>query len=286
MGELLFPNIIKLFKSFFLYFGMGKIIGVISLKGGVGKTSVVTALGDAIAGLGKKVLLVDGNFSAPNLGFHLKIFEPKLTLHDVLARKVNIEESIHSVGNFDVIPSSLFKSGEINPFLLRGKLKSLKKIYDAIIIDSSPSLGKETLAVMLASDGLIVVTTPDIPTLTTTLKAIKVARQRGANIDGLIINKVYNKKFELSLKDIEDAAEVPVMAVIPHDVHVLKSLSEFVPSTTHKPKSKGSGEYKKLAMTLTGEKPNQLKLKTFFRWINPTKQDVNREIFYERVFRG
>ena len=43
---------------------MGKIIGVLSLKGGVGKTSSVVALGDAMADFGKKVLLVDGNLRA------------------------------------------------------------------------------------------------------------------------------------------------------------------------------------------------------------------------------
>ena len=35
---------------------MGKIIGIMSLKGGVGKTSVVASLGSAIAEFGKKVL--------------------------------------------------------------------------------------------------------------------------------------------------------------------------------------------------------------------------------------
>ncbi|MBU2052817.1 MAG: AAA family ATPase, partial [Nanoarchaeota archaeon] len=42
-----------------------KTIGIISLKGGVGKTSIVVALGSAIADFGKSVLLIDGNLSAP-----------------------------------------------------------------------------------------------------------------------------------------------------------------------------------------------------------------------------
>ena len=48
---------------------------MISLKGGVGKTTAVVSLGSAIADFGKKVLLVDGNFSAPNLGLHLNLFD-------------------------------------------------------------------------------------------------------------------------------------------------------------------------------------------------------------------
>ena len=263
---------------------MGKTIGIVSLKGGVGKTSIVSALGAAIAGFDKKVLLIDGNLSAPNLGLHLNIIEPETTLHHVLSRKANMRDAIHQLDNLDVIASSIFFRTNVNPLLLKDKIKYLKKKYDIILIDSSPSLDEETLAVMLASDEILVVTTPDNPTLSITIKAIKLAKQRGTQIDGLILNKVYNKNFELSIKDIEETAEVPVMAVIPHDINVLKALSEFTPSTIHRPKSQGSEEYKKLASTLIGEKYKPLRLKRFFRWINPRTQDINRLVFYENVF--
>jgi len=263
---------------------MGKIIGVLSLKGGVGKTCTVAALGAALADLGKKVLLVDGNFSSPNLGLHLKIVDPEVTLHHVLNRKANTRDAIYKLDNFDVLPASIFTRTKINPFLLRDKIKHLKKRYDVIVLDSSPALNEETLAVILAADELIVVTTPDHPTLSTTIKAVKVAKERRTPIVGLVLNKVHNKDFELPIKDIEETTEVPVMAVIPHDINVLRALSEFTPSVTYKPKSKGSIEYKKLAATLVGEKYNPTKLKRFFRWINPKKQDINRLIFYKEVF--
>ena len=56
---------------------MGKIIGVLSLKGGVGKTSSVVSLGAALSHFGKRVLLVDANFSTPNLGIHLDVVNPE-----------------------------------------------------------------------------------------------------------------------------------------------------------------------------------------------------------------
>lgn len=67
---------------------MGKVIGVISIKGGVGKTTVVSNLGATLAyEFGKKVLVIDANFSAANLGLHLGIVDPEITIHDVLAGK-------------------------------------------------------------------------------------------------------------------------------------------------------------------------------------------------------
>jgi len=262
---------------------MGETIGIISLKGGVGKTSTVVALGMAIADFGKKVLLIDANFSAPNLGLCLNIIDPKITLHHLLNGTANSNQAIYGLENFDIIPASMFNKIKINPLKLRDKIKMLKRKYDIILIDSSPALNEETLAVMLASDKLFVVTTPDYPSLSTTLKAIKMAKQRGNHIDGLILNKTYNKDFELSLEDIEKTAEVPVMAIIPYDVNIIKALSGFTSSIAYKPKSKASVEYKKLAAALIREKYKPFKIKNIFK-IAPKRQDINREIFYEGVF--
>jgi septum site-determining protein MinD len=263
---------------------MGKVIGILSLKGGVGKTSVVASLGEAISGFGKKVLLIDGNLSAPNLGMHLNIISPEITIHHVLCREANIGDAIHNLENFDIIPGLMFNKKRVNPLDLKKKIRGLKRKYDIILIDSSPALNEESLAVILASDEIFIVTTPDYPTLSMTLKSIKKANDRGAVINGLILNKVYNRNFELSLDEIEKTAEVPVMAVIPHDISVLKSLSKFKPSTEFSPRSEASKEYKKLAATLIGKKYKPFSLKNFFK-ITPKRQEINREIFYERVFK-
>jgi septum site-determining protein MinD len=264
---------------------MGESWGIVSLKGGVGKTSVVASLGAAIASFGKKTLLVDGNLSAPNLGLHLNVINPEITLQDVLGRKMNITDAICELEGMDFIPSSMLSGLELNPFQLRDKIRFLKSRYDHVLIDSSPSLNNETLAVMLASDALLVVTTPDYPTLSTTIKAIRVAKKRGALIAGLILNKVHNKNFELSIKEIERLAEVPVLAVIPHDINVLKALSKFTPSSLYKPGSDASVEYKKLAATLVGEKYKPFRFKEMFR-LTPKIEEINRELYYESVFKN
>ena len=154
-----------------------------------------------------------------------------------------------------------------------------------IIIDSSPSLGDETLAVMLASDELVVVSTPDYPTLSMTLKAVKKAKQRDARISGIILNKVHNKDFEIPLKDIEETIDLPVLAAIPHDLNVLRALSQFVPSVDFKKNSRGSEEFRRLAAAMVGERYKPLQLKRFLRWINPQQQDINREVYYSQVFK-
>ncbi len=88
------------------------------------------------------------------------------------------------------------------------------------------------------------------------------------------------------MKDIEETLEVPVLAVLPYDVNVLKSLSNMEPYTSHKPKSKGSIEYKKLAGVLVGQKYKETKFAKLSRKITPKRQEINREIFYKSVFKS
>jgi len=263
---------------------MGRSIGIVSLKGGVGKTSSTLSLGKAIANLGKKVLLVDANFSAPNLGMHLNLINPEVTLHHVLERTNSLSEAIQKVDNLDVLPSALFPKMKINPLKLKEVLRPVKREYDFILIDSSPSLNDESLSTIFASDELFVVSTPDHPTLSTTIKAIRVAKKNGANVSGVILNKVYGKDFEISPLDIEKTAGVPVMAVIPYDINFLKAVYNFRSFLEHSPNSIGGKEYRKLAEIITGEKDKRfISFVDLFRSF-PRLQDVNREIYYERVF--
>ncbi len=264
---------------------MGKVIGILSLKGGVGKTSSVVGLGAALASFGKKVLLIDANFSAPNLGIHLDILEPEKTIHHVLAGDSDVHEVLVDMGDFHVIPASVFPYKIIDPLKLKEMINEIKADYDFVLIDSSPALNNETLATIISSDELFIISTPDYSTLSMTLKAIKVAKKQGSPITGLILNKVYGKNFELSLEDVEKTSEVPVLAMIPHDVNVLKSQSQFIPVSSFKPKSDVSLEFMKLAACLVGEKFDApFRVKDLFKGVGPKKQDINRDLFYNTVF--
>ena len=175
-----------------------KTIGVISIKGGVGKTSTVSSLGASLSkDFNKKVLLVDANFTSPTLGLHIGLISPEITLHHVLSGKANIKEAIYETGyGFDIIPGSHIYD-RIDPYLLREKLKEIKNKYDVVLVDSSPNLNEEILAAMMASDELLVMTTPDYVTLATTLNAVKLAKVRKTPIIGLVLNKVHGNDFEL-----------------------------------------------------------------------------------------
>lgn len=259
-----------------------KVIGVISIKGGVGKTTATVNLGTALSELGKKVLIIDTNYSAPNLALHLGLVKPEAsTIHDVLMGKSPLEKAIYEYEDkFHFIPGSLNPSaGKIDIFALKKKLRELRGNYDFILLDSSPTMNNELLSTIVASDSLIVVTSPDYPTLSCTIKAVKVAKQKNTPIAGIIINKERGKSFELKTEDIEELADVPVIAKIKDDIKVLEALSEATPSVMMSPKSNSSIEFKKLAAAMIGEeyKDNSLagRLFNFFHF-KKDRHEINR----------
>jgi len=267
---------------------MAKTIGIIAIKGGVGKTTVSASLAaDLVNRHKKKVLLVDANFSAPNLGLHMDIVEPAKTIHDVLAGRARILHAIHNRYGVDTIPGSYVYSKKIDPFKLKKRISDIKDNYDFVIIDSSPSLNDELLSTILASDNLFVLTTPDYPTLSCSLRAAKLTKQRGKPISGIIINKIRDPKYELELEEIEKAVEIPVVAKIPDDKTNVRALFTRIPTSIYDKKSKFAKEIARLSDALVGESEKVSFWKKFFH-SNYNKEQINRQLlrqnFYESIF--
>ncbi len=231
----------------------GNIVGVISAKGGVGKTTIVANLGVALVSeFGKKVLAVDGNITAPNLGLYLDIVRPPVTLHDVLKNQISITQSIyvHKTG-LHVIPGSLGTVEQVNLENLREEIRKVSNRYDFVLIDSAPGLNEEVLAVVNTSDNLLIVTNPSFPTVTTTFKSIKLAKERWVPITGIVLNRVQGK-YELGERDVADALDISNLAVIPEDINVAKAVSQGMTVVDYSPKSPASKEFIKLAADLSG----------------------------------
>lgn len=252
-------------------------IGIISIKGGVGKTTIASSLASSLVNeFGKKVLLIDANYSAPNLGLHMDIVEPEKTVHDVLVGKAKIRSAIHKRFGVDVIPGSYSFEGRINYLRLGRRLKLVKDNYDFIIIDSSPSLDEELLSAMMASDNLFVITTPDYPTMSCSLRAAKIAKQRGKPISGIIINKIRDPKYEIGLDEIEETIGIPVIAKLPDDKGHVGALFMRIPFTIYNAKSAFSKEINKLCGALVGA-PRKLSIFEKLFSSKFGKEEINRQ---------
>jgi septum site-determining protein MinD len=253
---------------------MARIIGVVSGKGGVGKTTLVSNLGAALVKRGKNVIIIDGNVTTPNLSLHLGIPFYPVTLHDVLKKNIPIEAALyHHESGIKVIPASLSADAikDISLERLQNALLSLLGKSDIIIIDAAAGLGKEALTTINVSDELIVITNPEIPAVTDALKTIKVAEDNGTRVLGVVVNRIKGLKHELSLSEIKSMLEVPIIAAVPEDLAVPRSIAKKMPVVHHKPHSRASLEFQRLASSLIGEPWIAIKKKSWldrlFFWL-------------------
>ncbi|MFH1325828.1 MAG: cell division ATPase MinD [archaeon] len=241
---------------------MKKIIVITSGKGGVGKTTTAVNLGAALNHFGENVLIVDGNLSTPNIGVHFGSPEVPVNLNHVLSNKAEASEAVyeHDSG-LKIIPSSLSMKElkKTKPEKLKNLKKDFTKISDYVIVDSAAGLGIEATSAMELADELIVVTNAEIPAITDALKAIKLAEQMKKTVSGVIITKVRRDDIEMQPDTVKEMLEVPILGMVPYDLHISKALNMRDAVVHTHPKSKPARAYKEIAAGILGINYNSKK---------------------------
>jgi len=229
---------------------------VMSGKGGVGKTTVVSNLSTLFTNYQKKVTVVDCNITSPHLLMHFgKIYYPN-TLNDVLKGKSSFTDATFTNStNVNVIPASLNLSDlvGVDITILGSKIKNFFQDQDYVFLDNAAGFGKESISGMMACNEALLVATPYLPDITDIIKGKTILEDLNIKITGLVLNKVMGKKFELKEEEILELTELPILAKIPFDIKILKSLSLKTPLTFYDKKSGVSKEFHKLASFLDGE---------------------------------
>jgi chromosome partitioning protein len=247
---------------------MARVLAVANQKGGVAKTTTTHSLGDGLAELGERVLLVDLDPQAC-LTYSLGIDSDALdrSLHDVLAGRAEASDVVVKSGDVSVLPASIDLAGaEVHLMSRTGRehvlaraLKPLLDEYDTVLIDCPPSLGVLTINGLTAADEVIVPLQCEtlghrgVGQLLETIGDVRNFTNPALAVRGLVAT-MFDSRTRHSrevLADLEQRYGLPVLgAPIKKSVRFAEAPGQGRSILTHAPRSAGAEGYRAIARIL------------------------------------
>ena len=173
-----------------------KVIGVVSGKGGVGKSMVTSLLAAAMNRQGKNTALMDADVTGPSI--------PKMFgIHGRVQADENYWYPMESKGGIKVISLNLLVENETDPVIWRGPVIAglIQQFWkdvnwgnvDYMFIDMPPGTGDVPLTVFqsIKLDGIIIAATPQELVSMIVSKAVNMAKMMNVPIIGVVENMSY-----------------------------------------------------------------------------------------------
>lgn len=173
------------------------VIGVVSGKGGVGKSFVTGILATNLARAGKRVGILDGDITGPSIPRMFGISDK---------RSYGVEEQlipIEDTNGIKIMSANLVLQNDTDPVLWRGPVVAgaIQQFYsqcnwgdlDYLLIDMPPGTGDVALTVFqsLPVEGVVIVSSPQDLVQMVVGKAVRMAEMMHVPVLGLIENMAY-----------------------------------------------------------------------------------------------
>ena len=238
---------------------MGVSIVITSGKGGVGKTTTTANLGTALAALGNKVVVVDGDTGLRNLDVLMGL-ENRIvyTIVDAIEGRCRLKQALIKDKRFQnlfLLPTAQTKDkDDISPQQML--VNELKKDFDYILIDSPAGIEQGFENAVIGADRAIVVVNPEITSVRDADRVIGKLDAKGLEDHGVIVNRLNYEMTRrgdmLDVSDIIETLSVKLVGVVPDDKNITVSTNKGEPIVLEE-KAYAGEAFRNIAKRITGE---------------------------------
>lgn len=241
---------------------MTRSIAVFNQKGGVGKTTTVINLADALANKGHRVLILDldpqGNATS---GLNIEKDSEEMIYDYLLGAEGDFAVQVKD--NLSIIPSGAGLAGIEIEFARRDDWQTVLKDriaeledYDYIVMDCPPSLGILSILALTAADGILIPVQCEyyaLEGLSQLMESIQLVRggfNPDLEIEGVLLT-MYDGRTNLSMQVVEEVKnyfkDAVFSTVIPRNVRLAEAPSYGMSIMDYDKNSRGAKAYASLA---------------------------------------
>jgi pilus assembly protein CpaE len=227
---------------------IGKIITIMSPKGGAGKTMTTAnvALQLAMWGDPSRVVIVDADLQFGDVCIAMQI-DPIHTIVEAAQDLDKLDDellesllSTHESG-LRVLAAPLEPSlaDKVSTQTVVRVLGMLKRMFDYVVIDTAPFLDEPVLSILERSDDVLLVVEMDLPNVKNAklaLDTLKLLKFPLGKIK-LVLNRM-NSKARLDIGELERSLELEVQAAVSSDKLVPRAVNEGEPVVSLYPRSR------------------------------------------------
>ncbi len=240
---------------------MGESIVITSGKGGVGKTTTTANLGTALAALGKKVVVVDGDTGLRNLDVLLGL-ENRIvyTIMDVIEGRCRLKQALIKDKRFQnlcLLPTAQTRDkDDISSQEMLKIVNELKEEFDYVLIDSPAGIEQGFENAVIGADRAVVVVNPEITSVRDADRVIGKLDAKGLDNHSVIVNRLNYAMTKngdmLDVSDIIETLSIKLIGVVPDDKSITVSTNKGEPIVLDNDAMAGKA-FKNIAKRIIGE---------------------------------